>query len=143
MSLIGCFPFSGRHATEGAQSSEETAVVSSEKLIVVVPRPAALSRRLSDSEGEGSSCRRCCLQYNYAMGSHVTFFLSLSSAPVSRLWPAWRGCFGCAFSFCPSAGCGVEIQTSSGGYKAVKFPNKTELGNVLSCVLQLMLRCRK
>ncbi|KAJ8378478.1 hypothetical protein AAFF_G00239420 [Aldrovandia affinis] len=39
-----------RHATKGeAWSSEETAVVSSEQLIMVAPRPAALTRRLSDS----------------------------------------------------------------------------------------------
>ncbi|KAJ8378477.1 hypothetical protein AAFF_G00239410 [Aldrovandia affinis] len=45
-----------RHATKGeAWSSEETAVVSSEQLIMVAPRPAALTRRLPDSGGRPAS----------------------------------------------------------------------------------------
>ncbi|KAJ8397762.1 hypothetical protein AAFF_G00434510 [Aldrovandia affinis] len=41
-----------RHATKGVQLSGETAVVSSEEVILVTSRPAALDRRVSDSDHE-------------------------------------------------------------------------------------------
>lgn len=62
---IDCTLFSGRHAAEGIQSIGETAVVSSEQVILVTPQPAALVRRLSDSDhaGEGAApVWGCCLQ---------------------------------------------------------------------------------